>query len=170
MVSNSRGIKSGDCLVKILFYPGDLVTCTGDRVNYPVHENFGRVGSDFFCLLCINISLPAEVSHGMKKKCTECTVLASTGVSFTTSKVLITCDTTYRTSLHNNNCGLRNIQHGVSTGQAHSTINETSSENQSVSATNVVGGYMEERLGGRQRSSSILSLFSCYERPASREL
>ena len=121
------------------------MTCTRDRVNYAVHENFGRVGSDFFCLLCNNISLPAEVSHGMKKKCTECTVLASTGVSFTTSKVLITCDTTYRTSLHNNNCGLRNIQHGVSTGRAHSTINETSSEKQSVSATNICS----RRLHGR---------------------
>ena len=79
-----------------------------------------------------------------KNKCTACTVLASTGVSVTTSKVLITCDTTYKISLHNNNCGLRNIQHGVSTGHTHSTINETSSENQSVSATNVVGDCMEE--------------------------
>ena len=43
------------------------MTCTGDRVNYAVHEKFGRVGSDFFCLLCNNISLIAEVSHGMKK-------------------------------------------------------------------------------------------------------
>ena len=147
------------------------MTCTGDRVNYAVHKRFGRVGSDFFCLLCNNISLLAKVSHCMKKKkCTACTVLASTGVSLTTSKVLITCDTTYGTSLHSNNCGVRNIQHGVSTGHAYSTINETSSENQSVSATNVVGGYMEERVGGRQRSSSILSLFSCCERPASREL
>ena len=50
------------------FYPGDLVTCTGDRVNYAEHEKFGRVGSDFFCLLCKNISLLAEVSHGVKKK------------------------------------------------------------------------------------------------------
>ena len=40
----------------------------GNRVNYAVHEKFGRVGSDFFCLLCYNISLLAEVSHGMKKK------------------------------------------------------------------------------------------------------
>ena len=59
------------------------MTCTGDRVNYAAHEKLGRVGSDFFCLLCYNISLLAEVSHGMKKKCT---VLASTGISFTTSK------------------------------------------------------------------------------------
>ena len=140
----------------MLFYPGDLVTCTGDRVNYAEHEKFGRVGSDFFCLLCKNISLLAEVSHGVKKKCAACTVLASTGVSFTTSKVLITCDTTYRTSFHNNNCGLRNIQHGVSTGHAHSTITETSSENQSFSATNVVGGCMEERVGSRQRSFSMI--------------
>ena len=50
----------------MLFYPGDLVTCTGDRVNYAEHEKFGRVGSDFFCLLCNNISLLAEVSHGKK--------------------------------------------------------------------------------------------------------
>ena len=131
------------------------------------------IGSDFFCLLCKNISLLAEVSHGMTKKCTARTVLASTGVFLTTSKVLITCDTTYRTtsfpgfsprsvrwigenpgnevayktSLHNDNCGLRNIQHGVSTGRAHSTINETSSENQSVSATNICS----RRLHGRTR-------------------
>ena len=45
-------------------------------------------------VLCNNISLLAEVSHGMKKNCTACTVRASTGVSFRTSKVLITCDTT----------------------------------------------------------------------------
>ena len=45
-------------------------------------------------VLCNNISLLAEVSHGMKKNCTACTVPASTGVSFRTSKVLITCDTT----------------------------------------------------------------------------
>lgn len=42
------------------------MTCTGNRVNYAVHENFGRIGGDFFCLLCNNISLLAEVSHGKK--------------------------------------------------------------------------------------------------------
>ena len=61
----------------MLFYPGDLVTCTGDRVNYAEHEKFGRVGSDFFRLLCKNISLLAEVSHGVKKKMCR---LYSTGV------------------------------------------------------------------------------------------
>ena len=50
----------------MLFYPGDFVTCTGDRVNYAVHEKFGRLGSDFFRLLCNNISLLAEVSQCMK--------------------------------------------------------------------------------------------------------
>ena len=44
------------------------MTCTEDRVNYAVHEKFGRVSSDFFCLLCNNISPLAEVSYGMKKK------------------------------------------------------------------------------------------------------
>ena len=113
----------------------------GNRVNYAVHEKFGRVGSDFFCLLCYNISLLAEVSHGMKKQMYR---LYSTGVYWRfRNNLLITFDTTYKTSLHNN-CGLRNIQHGVSTGHTHSTINETSSENQSVSATNVVGDCMEE--------------------------
>ena len=53
------------------------MTCTEDRVNYAVHEKFGRVSSDFFCLLCNNISPLAEVSYGMKKKMYR---LYSTGV------------------------------------------------------------------------------------------
>ena len=53
----------------MLFYPGDLVTCTGDRVNYAEHEKFGRVGSDFFCLFCL--------LYGMKKRMYR---LYSTGV------------------------------------------------------------------------------------------
>ena len=56
----------------------NLVTCMGNRVNYAVHEKLGRVGSDFFCLLCYNISLLAEVSHGMKKQMYR---LYSTGVT-----------------------------------------------------------------------------------------
>ena len=55
----------------------NLVTCMWDRVNYAVHEKFGRVGSDFFCLLCYNISLLVEVFHGVKKKMYR---LYSTGV------------------------------------------------------------------------------------------
>ena len=38
-------------------------------------------------------------------------------------------------------------------------------ENEQVSTTNVVSGFMKERVGGRQKSLSFLSFFSCRERP-----
>ena len=53
----------------------------------------------------------------------------------------------------------------VSSGRSHSTLNETSFENQEVSTTNVVGGYMKGCVGGRQRSFSFLSFFAFRERP-----
>ena len=111
---------------------------------------------------------------------------ACTGVSLPTSNVLVTCDTTYRTGLRDNNCGLRNFQRAVSKGGTHFTLNETGLktgerggfnlvprtkeiepvfENQQVSTTNVVSGYMKEGVGGRQRSLSFLSFFSWRERP-----
>ena len=43
-------------------------------------------------------------------------------------KGLVTCHTTYRTSLHINKCELRNFQPTVSTGHVHSTLNKTSFE------------------------------------------
>ena len=95
-------------------------------------------------------------------------------------------DTAYRTGLRDNNCGLRNFQRAISTGHSHSTENETGFENQSVSDTNVVGGYMKVHvetgrgqprpLGAfpwlwsalrtrlRQRSLSFPSFFFCRER------
>ena len=45
-----------------------------------------------------------------------------TGVSLTTSNILGTCETTYRTGLRDNNCGIRNFQRLVSTGHAKSTL------------------------------------------------
>ena len=42
-----------------------------------------------------------------------------TGVALTTSKVLVTCVTTYRTDLRDNTCGLRNNQCTVATGYMH---------------------------------------------------
>ena len=53
----------------------------------------------------------------------------------------------------------------VSSGHAHSTLNETSFENQEVSTTNVVGGYMKGCVGSWQRSFSFPPFFSCRERP-----
>ena len=70
-------------------------------------------------------------------------------VSLTTSNVLVTRDTTYRTGLRDNNRGFRNFQRAVLTRQAHSTLNEPSFENQYVLTTNVVGCYVWERVGGR---------------------
>ena len=51
-----------------------------------------------------------------------------TGVSLTATGVifLVTCDTTYRTGLRDNNYRLRNFQRAVSTGHSHFTLNETS--------------------------------------------
>ena len=52
-------------------------------------------------------------------------------ISITTSwvlKGLVTCHTTYRTSLHINKCELWNFQPTVSTGHVHSTLNKTSFE------------------------------------------
>ena len=57
------------------------------------------------------------------------------------------CNTTYRTSLRINMCGLRNFQPTVSTGHVHSTLTETSFEIQLVVATNMVSGYMKECVG-----------------------
>ena len=161
----------------MLFYPGDLVTCTGDRLNYAVHEKFGRVGSDFFCssiiiFPCYQRSLMAwkklhrmygtgvywrflynqksfnhvQPRHNVQNNLVP-RVLSYPSLSRSVRRVgenpgnLVA----YRTSMHNNNCGLRNIQHGVSTGRAHSTINETSSENRSVSATNICSRRLHER-------------------------
>ena len=45
-------------------------------------------------------------------------------VSLTTSNVLVTRDTTYRTGLRDNNRGFRNFQRAFLTGHAHSTLNE----------------------------------------------
>ena len=53
---------------------------------------------------------------------------ACTRVSLTTNNLLVKYDTTYRTGLRDNNCGLRNFQRAVSTGHAHSTENETGFE------------------------------------------
>ena len=75
-------------------------------------------------------------------------------------------DTAYRTGLRDNNCGLRNFQRAVSTGHSHSTENETGFENQSVSDTNVGGGYMKVHVETRQRSTSSPGRFSlALERP-----
>ena len=52
-----------------------------------------------------------------------------TGVLLTTSNVLVTCDTTYRTGLRDNSCGLKNFQRAVLTGHAHSILSETDFEN-----------------------------------------
>ena len=56
---------------------------------------------------------------------------ACTGVSLKTNNILVMCDTTYRTGLHDN-CGLKNFQRAVSTGHEHSTLNKTGFENQYV--------------------------------------
>ena len=53
----------------------------------------------------------------------------------------------------------------METEHAHSCVTEIGFENQSVSTTNLVGGYMKEQVGSRQRSLSLLSFFSCRERP-----
>ena len=84
---------------------------------------------------------------------------------FNNQNVLVKCDTTYRTGLRDNSCGLRNFQRPVSPGHAHSTLSETGFENQYVSATNVVDSYKKERVGGRKRSLSFLSFFSSRESP-----
>ena len=58
-------------------------------------------------------SLLAEVSHGKRRKEGKDTGLrcilyrACTGVSLITSNSLVTCDTTSRTGLRDNNCALR---------------------------------------------------------------
>ena len=85
---------------------------------------------------------------------------ACTGVSLTTSNYLVTRGTSYTTGLHDNNRGVRNSR---CTGHMHSTLNETGFETQSVSTTNVVSGYMKNRVGGRQRSLSFLPFSSCRE-------
>ena len=74
---------------------------------------------------------------------------ACTGVSLTTSNGLVTCDTTYWTGLHENNCGLRNFQHAVSIGHVNSTLTLTGFENHPVSMTDVVGGYIKVSGTGR---------------------
>ena len=53
----------------------------------------------------------------------------------------------------------------METEHANSSVTETGFENRSVSTTNLVGGYMKERFGCRQRSLSFLSLVSRRERP-----
>ena len=67
-------------------------------------------------------SLLAVVSHGARKNKREvrdptgnrCVVHHTcTGVSLTSSKCLVTSDTTYRTGLLDTNCGLRNFQRAV---------------------------------------------------------
>ena len=90
---------------------------------------------------------------------------ACTGVSLTTNNLLVTCDTTYRTGLRDNNCGLKHFQCAVSTGHPRSTENKTGFENQSVSATNEVGGNMDEHV----EAGRGLSL-SCYFSFVVREL
>ena len=90
---------------------------------------------------------------------------ACTGLSLTISNLLVTCFTTFRTCLRDDNRGLRNFQRKVSTGHAHSTFNETDFENQYVSTTSMVGDLTKERVGRRQRSLSFLPFFSCHERP-----
>ena len=72
---------------------------------------------------------------------------AGSGVSLTTINVLVTCNATYRCGLCDNNCGLRNFKRTVSTGYAHSTLNDTSFAKQSVSTTNLVSGYIRECIG-----------------------
>ena len=74
---------------------------------------------------------------------------ACSGVSLTTSNVLVTCDTTYWTGLHENNCELRNFQHAVSIGHVNSTLTLTGFENHPVSMTDVVGGYIKVSGTGR---------------------
>ena len=86
---------------------------------------------------------------------------ACISISITTSwvlKVLVTCNTTYRTGLHINTCELRNFQPTVSTGHVHSTLNETSFEIQLALATNVVSGYIKECIrAGRGLSLSLVA-------------
>lgn len=86
-------------------------------------------------------SLQAEFSQGKTKRRGKKEISASpwcvlyhacTGVSLTTTNVLVTCDTTEQPGLHENKCELRNFN-GVSTGHAHFTLNETDLEKQWVS-------------------------------------
>ena len=99
-------------------------------------------------------SLLAEVSHGKRKMIwkrgtsddPQCTFYhGCTGVSLTTSNILVMCDTTYWTCSCNN-CALTNFQHAVSSGHVFSILNTTSC------------------FRCWQRSLSFLSFSSC-ERP-----
>ena len=47
---------------------------------------------------------------------------------FNNQNILVKCDTTYRTGLRDNSCGLRNFQRPVSPGHAHSTLNKSGFE------------------------------------------
>ena len=109
-----------------------------------------------------------QVSHSKRETSTGLRSVfyhACTGVSLTTNNLLVTCDTTYRTGLRDDNCGLKHFQCAVSTGHPRSTENKTGFENQSVSATNVVGGNMDEHV----EAGRGLSL-SCYFSFVVREL
>ena len=80
-------------------------------------------------------SLPVEVSHCKREMVGKRRTSADfwyiffyhgyTGISLTTSNVLVTCNTTYMTGLCDNNCGITNFQCEVLTGHAHSTWNES---------------------------------------------
>ena len=68
---------------------------------------------------------------------------------------------------HKLRCGFRNFQLTVSTGHAHSALKETGFKYQSVSTTNLLDGYIKERVqAGRDLSLSLFPLivFSRRER------
>ena len=133
-------------------------------------------------------SLLGQVSHGKRRRRgkRERPLPVSDRMRFLFGVSLTTNNLAYRTGLRDNNCGLRNFQRAVSTRHSHSTENKTGFENQSVSATNVVGGYMKVhvetgrgqprpqgafpwlwsalRTRLRQRSLSFPSFFFCRER------
>ena len=88
-----------------------------------------------------------------------------TGVSLTTSNILGTCETTYRTGLRDNNCGIRNFQRLVSTGHANSILSKTVLKTSNFLPQMWSATTWKKHVGGRLRSLSFLFFFSGRERP-----
>ena len=133
----------------------------GFSLKLLLNISFTTWASDGYHALMVHCSdsLLAEVSHGQRRRRWDRETSrglhtffyhASTCVPLRTGDVSVTCDTTCRTGFRDNN-----FHQGT----------HIQFENQEVSTTNVVGGYMKGCVGGRQRSFSFLSFFACRKRP-----
>ena len=121
--------------------------------------SFNKLEKNISLLILSFYSLLAEVSHDkgimIGKRNTSAGLRCVFYHEYLSSQP-ITCDITYRTRF----CAITTVrqkkfQPAISTGHAHSTLNEIDFENQEVSTTNVVGGYVKESVGtGRGLSIS----------------